>query len=94
MESLADDLYYRCFQVESYHLNCPESVQSTECLQNDAYAYIKMLEICFNNIADKMVILAVRLHVYWTYAYIYVTWTIQSIQGFHFSHSNMVSAKP
>jgi hypothetical protein len=25
---------------------------------------------------------------YWVYAYIYVTWTIQSIQELHFAHSN------
>jgi hypothetical protein len=57
MELLADDCYYIRCQIESYHLNCPESVQSTECLQNDAYVYIKILEIGFNNIADKMLLL-------------------------------------
>jgi hypothetical protein len=34
-ELLADDWDYICFQVESYHLNCPGSVQSTKCLKKD-----------------------------------------------------------
>lgn len=62
----ADDQYYICFQVESDHLNYPESVQSTECLQNDTYVRIKNTKSMLQKyIEDKLAISCKQYTIYY-----------------------------